>query len=378
MTRRAKGVRLVLFENMNKLRSISIKTQVRRLKYFSVFSQLLGRKGAIMHSFAITVNNWVERHRDDLQNHTSPTGEINPKNPNQRSKSVLIKENVVTQSLKNYIEAAKSLELIHQEKERLYPSHLLIILQNLTKNLNNEVLKNQYDLHEIEKIFFLYTIINYDADIFLCIYKMLCAEPELNLSKYQEKFQSYYIEYLEKKLRNDSNKNNQAIFEVYQRVNEWKKPKRYSESIIPPRLNWCIDLGLVNYFSEGVDRWIPLYDYEQIGKIDNKHFFTEAINLFNIDNTRWWENVKNEEKENLIFKYIQLARSLFGVLKFPRLPHWQTLLLFSFKLLQDHKIVAEPEQIGDWIGVERKINHLSIGVRKTGRTYESYIYLKNG
>ena len=378
MMQKRMGVRLVLFKIMNGLRSISLKTQVRRLKYFSVFSQLLGRKGAIMHSFAIAVNNWVEIHRDDLRDYTSPTGEINPKNSNQRNKSVLIKKNVVTQSLKNYTEAAKSLGLIHQEKERLYPSYLLIILQNLNKNLNTEALKNQYNLHEVEKIFFLYTIIKYDADIFLCVYKMLCLEPELNLTKYQKKFQSYYIEYLEKKLRDDSNKNNQAIFEVYQRVNNWQKPKRYSESIVPPRLNWCIDLGLVNYFSEGEDRWIPLYEYEQIRKINSEHFFTEAINLFKIDNTRRWESVENNEKENLMFKYIQLARSLFGVLKLPRLPHQNTLLLLSFKLLQDHKIVAEPEQIGNWIGFERKINNLIIGIRKTGRTYESYIYLKNG
>lgn len=53
------------------------------------------------------------------------------------------------------------------------------------------------------------------------------------------------------------------IQDARQRVMEWRAPKRYSEDIVPTRLNWLIDLGLIT-IDKGGGRF-PAYNLSSGG-----------------------------------------------------------------------------------------------------------------
>lgn len=352
---------------MDELKAISVKTQVRRLKYFAVFSKILGNKGKNINFFNQAVISWSDSNHGDFINYYSSTGEINPP-----------KRKKTPQSLANYLDAAKAIGLISQDKGWLFPTRYSLILKSIIEKENIDT-SNQYELSDIEKLFFLYILISFDADRFLCVYDLVLQNQGLQFKDYQRKFKPHYISFLEKKLRDTNELNKQEILEVLNRVRNWKSAIRYSEDIVPPRVNWFLDLGLIDQVKFRESKTIFVKEkITKINKFPREFFLKNSLNLLNISGLTIWQNENDSSKEELVFKNLQLAKNLFGVLNLPRLPLKETLLFLSLKILQENFVVVETKQLEEWIGVEKKIKRLTIGIRKSGRTYESYLYIKNG
>ncbi len=352
---------------MSELKAISVKTQVRRLKYFSVFSEILGKKGKNINSFNHAIISWAENNHVDFENYYSSTGEINPR-----------KKKKAPQSLANYLDAAKALGLINQDKGWLFPTRYSLILKSIIKKESIDS-TNKYELSDLEKLFFLYILTSFDTDRFLCVYDLVLQYQGLHFKDYQKKFKPHYIDFLEEKLLDANELNKQEILEALNRVRNWKSAIRYSEDIVPPRVNWFLDLAIIDQMKFEETRTIVVKEtIVEINKLQGEFFFNNSIDLLGISGLTVWENENNSSKEELIFKFLQLAKNLFGVLNLPRLPLEETLLFLSLKILQENFIVVETKQLEEWIGIEKKIKRLTIGIRKSGRTYESYLYIKNG
>ena len=95
------------------LRTISVKTQVRRLRYFQVLMRILESKGYPKEVLARKVINWSEEYHYHFQKYDSPSGEIVPS-----------KTGLVSQSFENYYVAAKNLGLLIEQHGFIIPTRI--------------------------------------------------------------------------------------------------------------------------------------------------------------------------------------------------------------------------------------------------------------
>ncbi|MEZ4952198.1 MAG: hypothetical protein R2825_01320 [Saprospiraceae bacterium] len=359
---------------MRELKAISVKTQVRRLKYFSVFSEIIGKKGCNIELLRIMVDKWSDDHESDFQSYFSLTGEINQKKLNKAT-GRYERKNKITQSLKNYLDASKSLFLTSQEKGWIYPSRMMLILREATQNFNP---LNAFALNNVEKVFFLYSLLLHDSDRLLSVYELIRDNPGQSLKEYQKDFKNHYLLFLEKKINqiNTSSIVKEKYYEAYKRVKEWRSPERYSEDIVPPRINWWLDLGFINTKLFVENKVIISKHINQDFCSLEDTYFKNSILLIEGGNLSLWQNLEEEKKEKLVSFYLIRAKALFGVLNLPRLPLNDTMFFLCFKLFQKESIIADMSEIVNWIGFEKQINGVKLGIRKSGRSYESYLYLK--
>ncbi len=119
------------------------------------------------------------------------------------------------------------------------------------KNLHNQdntAASNSFFLSDGEKMLFLFVLRSNEMPTTLRPYcaRWLWLRSE-TLADYQAEFQGAYINRLNARLSetNDSRYVG-AIQDARQRANDWRAPKRYSEDIVPTRINWLIDLQLIS------------------------------------------------------------------------------------------------------------------------------------
>lgn len=368
---------------MYKLRTISIKTQVRRLKYFGAFLEVLSEGGLPKTILEQKILKWSSNYKDDFQRYKSSTGEIIRK-----------ESKIKSQSFQNYYQSAIKLNLINEVSNYVKPSRIGFVLKTLKKvsQLKYEI-SNVYDLDYTECIFFIYTILLHDADFLLTVLQMVNDQPGKVLEFYIENFQKYYNSRLKKKVRYLSGPEQTKAIDALNRVMNWRSPKRYCEDLVPPRLNWMLDL---NFISD--ESYIKYKKYElndlgqrfycnlpskdsQIKDIGNSWFKIKLSHLLSClhdsHEVRIWDDLSSEEKEKAIMESLYHAGKYFSPINIPRLSVSQTFLFITLFLLSQKKIVVEFQDISGWIGFEKIVNNKKIGLRKAARPEESYIVISN-
>jgi hypothetical protein len=362
---------------MYKLRTISIKTQVRRLKYFSVFIDFLGWGGLQKELLEDKVLDWSNSYRDDFLGLTSPTGEILKKASKVKSRS-----------FQNYLDAARRLRLIERDAIYIKLTQTGLVLNAIGKvSQDKEKSKNAYRLNSLEKIFFLYTILLYDADIFITILRMVYENPGRSLDFYLEKYQEFYKSRLKEKMNVLFPPEIDKVLGALNRVAGWRSAKRYCEDIVPSRLNWMLDLCL---FSE------KKHELNLMGKSIYEHFPVVADGVRDIgeewfnnnlasllccllpgNKIKNWTDMVSKEKDEIMAESFFHAMKYLSVLNVPRMPVAQTFLFITLFLLSQRNIKIEFGDISEWMGFEKVINGKKLGLRPAARPGESYIRIFN-
>ncbi len=367
---------------MLQLRVSNIKTQVRRLKYFSVIMDCISKEGIKKELLERKIFDW--NIKNNVHRFKKYTGIIQ-----ESSKQIL------SQGFKNYYSAGLQFNLIHNELEKIFFSrkaHVYKIINNELQNIKiND--SNCFKLNDFEKLFYLHVIFQYDADIFLTVFNMLKKESGQIIKDYQEKFQDYYKRRLNSKIKYIDSANKYKLFDALNRVKEWKNAKRYSEDIVPPRINWLLDLGLIdenNYFLNKtvfisklgmiiLDNLKIINDDGLLIDIDSdwleSKYMTYSKILFPNKNYEKWVDINENKKNILANEILNLLSIHFRTLDLPRISLEQSILFFIFYLFTKYNIICEYSELLNWIGFDKKIGKRKIGIRKSIREYESYLYI---
>jgi hypothetical protein len=364
------------------LRTISVKTQVRRLRYFQVLMRTLESKGYPKEVLARKLITWSGESHSHFQKYSSPSGEIVPS-----------KKGLGSQSFENYYIAAKNLGLLIEQNGFVIPTRTGEVLGKFNEiDSGLKDLLNVYELTMMEKFYFPYLLLTKDFDIVVTLLNML-AKGYSELPKFYADYKAEYLRRLEEKMEFVPLQEKSQLFDAYQRVQGWKNPKRYSEDIIPSRLNWLIDLGLIDssrfqkeekyFFSEsGLRFWrgLPIYSSEGYKDVTS-HWLKSAyfgfVSSCFAGQNRDWRLLKPIEKHKLISEAVANFLIRFNTFGIPRLSVEQTCLFISLFSLTERQIIVEANEIVEWIGFEKELDNLKLGYRGASRPGESYIIVSN-
>ena len=367
---------------MFQFRVSTIKTQVRRLKYFTVIVNSIGKDGIKKELLQNKILQW--NNNNEIENLKEYSGVISkPSNT------------LFSQSFNNYLDGALQWELINSEFEQIYFSRSSQVFKALINELDDfKEIKNNFQLNELEKMFYLRIILENDADIFLTVLTMLEKEEKPILDTYLSKFQQYYKDRLINKANKVDSLYKYKISDAINRVNKWKSPKRYSEDLVPSRCNWMLDLGLINEnkFLERKEYHLndlalelknSVLNIKELGIIDiNAEWIeTHFIQLINIIyrndiKSEVWHNIDEDLKIDIFNDILNLLLKYFRVLGMPTLSLEQTMLFSTFYIFYKFNIICEYNDLINWIGNNRIIANRKIGIRKSTRNYESYLYIE--
>jgi len=369
------------------LKYITVKTQVRRLKYLSIALKLLSHTGLQKQILSELLLKWSKDNHNSFKDYSSPTGEI-----------TLSNGKVFSNSLTAYYHALRELSMILEQGNFVLPTKsgeiLIILLEQINEYLNHPI-ENTYTLNNIEKSFFICILLEFDYDIIILILQMVKLFPKHKLEFYLGLFQNMYIERLTKKLGYSKVVDASNILETRKRINSWRSPKRYSEELVPPRLNWLIDLKLLNHFPEDghyelnrnglaflefininsqLEREYSIYDPD----FHQKNLISLISNIY-FENKIFknWIEVNEEQKSEYAMEGLAIASRYFCVLGIPRMPAKSTLLLCCLFLLNKYFINVNTYDLSNWIGFKRNLNGRVYGYRKAPREGESYIVISH-
>lgn len=369
------------------LRAISIKTQVRRLRYFQVMLKVLSAKGLPKRVLENKIVSWSVDNHVHLEKYISSTGEIVPSMRKQHS-----------HSFENYFQAALNLGLLIEQHGFIIPTRSGEVISKIT--IDNEGLAvsvNSYQLSYIERIYFLHQILSTDFDAFVTVFKML-HEGNKKLQEFYKdsNYKKHYLQRLETKNRYISNSQRNKLLEALRRVKGWRNAERYTEDIVPSRLNWMLDLGFIdqqkylknkeyhlNHEGEKAFQFFPRMGDSnfielQSGWLQKLFFqFVNQISLADI-HLNEWAKVSPEQKPQIIMDALDVFMNRFNSFGIPRLSVEQTCLFVSLYVLDKHSIVLETEEILEWIGFEKKLGSYKIGYRGASRPGESYLIVTDG
>jgi len=200
-------------------------------------------------------------------------------------------------------------------------------------------------------------------------------------------FQTNYLDRLESRMKISSGLTRNKISESRRRVKSWQSPIRYSEDILPPRLNWMTDLGMLDQdYLESEVYTLSNYGKQFISSLVNKdgnleltHKWLRESFFSSIDadeNSTDWNEIHNESKNELMSDLLLECTLQFRTMNIPRLPIEGTFLYLCITLFVEHKIIANFQNLEEFIGSSRKLKNKTYAMRKSAREYESYIVIK--
>jgi len=111
-------------------------------------------------------------------------------------------------------------------------------------------------------LFFLQTLLRADTDGILTVLQMVMTLGEATLNQLQRGLQRALVDRLAVKasLARTDDVARALAFKANSIQTEWRAPERYAEHIVPPRLGWLTDLGLVSVTAVGTSKTHSLTD----------------------------------------------------------------------------------------------------------------------
>lgn len=324
---------------------------------------------------------WSEQHSKELATYVAPSGEIRTSTPDKPS-----------QSFRFYFAALLRLGLAHELSGLVTNSRFGAVLKHLNKQGDWRP-SNPFSLTQSERALFLFVLVEHDADYLFTVLGQVAKGHGCTLEQCQSDFQQAYLDRLDSRLsRIGSDRTLREIRDARQRVLEWKSPKRYSEDIVPTRLNWLIDLGIVSAAKDSgryatyhlspngaalhaILKTAGVYIDSEAGWTGSG-FVEACVALLGINATPW-AALNAERQVELFSECLEACQKHFGSSLLPRLPADQTFLFSVIYLLTKRAIGVEMATLETWVGYERVVNGLSIGYRKSARSNESYVAIRH-
>lgn len=210
----------------------STNTKARRLGYIKEFIRLFDGNVRISEAaFEKRLYAKFDQHLSQLNDYINNKGVIQ-----------ITKRNTGFQP---YIDIANCLGFMFMRNNGYELSKYGQLYQKMLEHKNNA--ENAFQLSILDKSFFLESILSHD---FMSVFLILEYSFINDKSNYHDlknnfvRFAKHYIDSL--MCYSEDNRDMNYLLLLKKRFDEWKKPDAYLEHIIMPRLNWLLDLELIN------------------------------------------------------------------------------------------------------------------------------------
>jgi len=350
-------------------------TQTRRLAYVTALISILGRRSLPEKVLLARILRWGQAHQERLNQYWVQTGAVGSTRRNSAGA--------------RYLDLASKLGLIASISGEYHLTQVGLALSAL-KNVEQG---NPFVLTDAERLFYTYLLLEKDADVLLTILRRLQEQPGIGLSALQKIYQQDFVNRLIVKGRvvEDEHLREQLRDRRLAIEAGWKKPARYAEHIVPPRLNWLLDLG----FLEPTAFQRHRYHLTNAGVtlIENLPHFDKAFydvsatwlsgdfwrltprSLLNIQNARPWNSLNEEEQLTVCAPRLKEAFGIFQRSMVPKVSLMQALFYITVRLILEDHILVSFADLTHWLSVPRTIEGWCYQARLSPQENVSYIVM---
>ncbi|SER27753.1 hypothetical protein [Flavobacterium frigoris] len=244
----------------NKIVIIQSNTKTRRLGYLKLIIELFE------HSNYFPISYLSKRIETDSTLYNEDLLEYGKHNTGDNKG--LIKKTPIGSSAQPYVNLLEELNLVTQINNSYILTKQSKIYFHLNKIFTQN--KNLFRLNILDKLFFFRQILISDSlYIWTIIDIIYIAQKPISTISIKKVFVDYVKNELELNQQySNNNITKKQIIELKTRISSWTKPLVYLEHIIEPRVNWLMDLGLLELKTETKEK---------------QYFFTkEGLNLVRI------------------------------------------------------------------------------------------------
>jgi len=328
--------------DLNNIKILTLQTKVRRLNYIKMILNLFSKSNYYPDNI---FNKKIEQEAVKFNNNLMEY--INSKG--------IIEITKTGNSSKPYVEAMISLKLLYTQNNK----YQLSKYGKIFNVLNNKIEKsddNYFDLSKFEKSFFLFFILQNDnLYLWVLIDLIYIQNNKTKIKNIKEVFQEYILNQLEftMKYSQIKNQDKSKILTQIRRIKSWKKPQVYLEHIIEPRINWLLDLDMLekdefqqNYivlskeglvFFDKLNSYFDIFQekYTLMDQLRCMDFFSLASDIYSINSVKIIE-----DDIALIENYINESFNLFKTIAPNRVTASQAILYTCFMMLfKEDKVV---------------------------------------
>ena len=350
-----------------------INVLVRRLGYVSAILQLLEHNTLSESMLYSRLEKWSLKHKQNFDAYPNPRGFIN----STRGQT----------GPKRYTNFAVSLGLVGRIAGACRVTRFgKTLLPFLCEGPD----RNPFELIYTEQCAYLYWLLLKDGDQLLTVIRILAEMSPESLSDLQNFFPEFYRQQLQSHMLTAEKHIARDILAVRNRVEHWGKvPKRRLENIVPPRVHWLIDLGLVSTEdSKGKSPRLTtmgIQFYKNLPKIREgipavhrnawlrNSFFGVVGQIFTDEPARTWSKIKPEEKKELLNKLAFGALETLRSTPIPKISLYPALIYMVLLLTVDNGIAANLEEIRADLDMFSKDSDTQYAVRFSHRENESYL-----
>ena len=350
-----------------------INVLVRRLGYVSAILGLLEHKTLSESVLYTQLEKWSLNHEQDLMAYANPQG--------------FIKATRGRTAPKHYTNFAVSLGLIGRIAGAC---RITRFGKTLLPFLHQAPDQNPFELTCVERCAYLYWLLVKDSDRLLTIIRMLVEGGSQSLSDLQNAFPAFYLQQLQSRMLTAEKHVASDILAVRNRVAHWKERSRRSmENIVPPRIHWLADLGLVSVENDGKRQSrlteIGTQFSQSLPKIQEMQaFHTSPVWLRNqffgiagqvlmgtID--RQWTEIQKLERKELLYKLTFQAFKTLRSTPTPKISLYPALIYMALLLTADSRIAVNLEELHADLEAFSKESDTRYAVRFSHRENESYL-----
>ena len=359
---------------------------IRRLRYLSQIVQLVEARPLNKDVLMTRLMDWSHKHTHNLENYKYNTGTIHS-----------LKKKTVKVLGSNYVDLTVKFGLLSKISNVYQLTRMGRVLSSLLNDKPKKELSS-LSLDQDERIFYIYQILQQDADTLLTVVNMLLSLDSPNYKNLQEKFQQTFLDRLKAKISTSSQEyiRNQLHDRQIEVTREWKKPENYAAYIVPPRLHWLLDLGLLDSIQE---RKYTIYQLTEVGQhlvegilpklpnseiLDvtdswfNTHFFSEVGPLIiPAAGFRKWQDVDDKVRQEACEKYLPIAFDKFRKTSIPKIPLLPGVMYLCIRFVTECHLFTNLRELIQWFQKPRILDNYKYEARISARKNESYLVRKH-
>jgi len=293
----------------------------------------------------------------------------------QNTKGVITAVTQTGISAKPYIDVAKGLGWISKVNILQVPGKVMKVYSVL-KIQTKEEKDNVFALNKLDNLFLLELLIKKDFYYLSVLLEILYTIPaaSCNYAFLKENFQKYLLQRIQDYIPDyedlifepKERLQLKALKEIRSRIQSWQKPEVYLRHVLMPRLNWLLDLGLVDFEEKGkkthyilTDAGRKLFqhfcfwtdvDYSFITNAEEhcKVFYIHTFNNVYFNGVS--QNEQSKEEINLkINEYLNESFEYFKTLAPNRVLASQAILFTKYKLYLNDNIKVGQRYIENYL-----------------------------
>ena len=350
-----------------------INVVVRRLGYISAILRLLEHRTLSESVLYTRLERWSLNHKQNLKDYANEQGFIKATRGQTASKRYT--NFVVSMGLIGRIAGAC--------RVTRFGKPLLPFLCRIPG-------QNPFELTDAERCAYLYWLLLKDSDQLLTVIRMLVEKHSQSLSDLQNAFPTFYLQQLQARMLTAEEHVARDILAARNRVAHWKREtKRSVENIVPPRIHWLADLGLISVDNDGkrhsrltemgirFSQYLPKIQGTQAFHTSpmwlRKQFFGIAGQILMGTIDRHWTEIHELEKKELLYKFTFQAFETLRSTPAPQISLYPALIYIALLLITDNGIAVNLEELHEDLNTFSKESDTRYAVRFSHRENESYL-----